>query len=493
MPRGQPTAFGQLVRTELARQGLTQGELARAVGIQPETLSRVITGARRPSAALVLSISTALQLSPHGRDAALRTAGYERGTQELQPALNAGPRRSPPAMGERQHCIYCFRFFQLHEAEIISNLDHRVIRGPSSQGLVSSMLHKILRTERYLQEPASIRCPHCSQLISSDLFLNPTIVIGIAGAPGSGKSTYLATIIHTMLVDSTLLDLGATYFYESDTNTRKVERSSYLNPLFSSHYVLPATPRAQLYSTSGLHPLVYALGLRNNSGETSAVNLVFYDGSGEDMMSIDNLMLFSQFLLNASGIVLLFDPLMLPRISAFYSKASTDPQLHDNAYFWSDNDPSTILHQMMAAYWKFHGIQGSSKVHVPIAVTISKADLFDQAKAVLPEDLSRTYKDLGLTSEASPTDYVKEWQSSGWLSTDLWSRAVISNEYSNRYIRTIETNFTNHAFFAVSSTGSAPRADGYYHRLEPRRCLEPILWILSVLGLISPASDEVLP
>ena len=47
------------------------------------------------------------------------------------------------------------------------------------------------------------------------------------------------------------------------------------------------------------------------------------------------------------------------------------------------------------------------------------------------------------------------------------------------------------SFFATSATGCAPNPDTRkFDRVTPRRCLDPLLWILFTLGVINKKGDQ---
>lgn len=74
----ETSAFGKMLKSQLAHRGLTQVWLAAEVGVAPTSISRVVRGTRRPSAELVLAISRALNMSRRTEAEVLDAAGYGR-------------------------------------------------------------------------------------------------------------------------------------------------------------------------------------------------------------------------------------------------------------------------------------------------------------------------------------------------------------------------------------------------------------------------------
>lgn len=94
----RPTEFGALVKACLYERGLTQAWLAQAVGVEPASLSRAMRGGRKPSAELVLAISSAMGLSGDREQELLAAGGYPRPGARRRPAASSSAqavRRSP--------------------------------------------------------------------------------------------------------------------------------------------------------------------------------------------------------------------------------------------------------------------------------------------------------------------------------------------------------------------------------------------------------------
>jgi hypothetical protein len=140
-------------------------------------------------------------------------------------------------------------------------------------------------------------CPHCRQALEADQ--GEDQVLAVIGASASGKTHFLAAVLHQ------LLDGGAGGGeWAVDREERLLEplRRRFLEPLFDELRVLPATPD-RLDEELRL-PLVHRRDGRR-------VLLVFRDLGGELFLQPERLARAS-FLRYAQGVVLMADPLAFP-------------------------------------------------------------------------------------------------------------------------------------------------------------------------------------
>ena len=132
------------------------------------------------------------------------------------------------------------------------------------------------------------------------------LIIPIFGALNSGKSTYLAVLIHEMQ-SRVARELNATFTHRDD-QTKNQYANLMARPLFQEGLVLPATTAGEgLTPTS---PLVYRL--RYDSKKAQSVNLVFFDAAGEDMAEEHQRDRYEPYLKAADGIIFIIDPAEFP-------------------------------------------------------------------------------------------------------------------------------------------------------------------------------------
>jgi len=88
----------------------------------------------------------------------------------------------------------------------------------------------------------------------------------------------------------------------------------YLIPIFGENRVVSATP---FQNATEMHPLIYELTSRAVSkNQEKRVNLIFYDGSGEDYALQNRMEQFARYVLRASAIIFLVDPASIPEMSS---------------------------------------------------------------------------------------------------------------------------------------------------------------------------------
>ena len=122
---------------------------------------------------------------------------------------------------------------------------------------------------------------------------------------------------------------------------------------------------------------------------------------------------------------------------------------------------------------EYHGSETRNLLRfTPVAVVISKSDLI---KYVIPSHEHSRF--------LSQREYTP--------SLDLKDREIVDKEvreFVHRFgdstiLQAIQT-IPNVGFFAVSSTGHPPNANGIFPAVEPLHCLDPLFWILSTVGFM---------
>ncbi len=100
----------------------------------------------------------------------------------------------------RKHiCPFCSKAFHLSECDIVSTVTtEKVLRKPS-QGF-SKTLERFfpvhLNSPGYIKELACRQCPHCKELLPYNFGFVDNLTIAVVGDTFSGKSHYIAALIH---------------------------------------------------------------------------------------------------------------------------------------------------------------------------------------------------------------------------------------------------------------------------------------------------------
>jgi hypothetical protein len=141
---------------------------------------------------------------------------------------------------------------------------------------------------------------------------------------------------------------------------------------------------------------------------------------------------------------------------------------------WKKRNAYSAIQSIIQLFENYHGLQAESRLNlIPIAITVSKSDLLQYLFPMESQSYSfltkAVYKDGLKLSEIKAID--KEVRN-------------FIDEYEDYPLVQVAQVFPKVGFFAVSSTGHDINRDGNFPKIEPIRCLDPVLWILSMLGII---------
>lgn len=361
-------------------------------------------------------------------------------------------------------CPYCIQWFYLGDCEIVSkiNPDKILLHVPDDDQRHNARLNPASLTDpKYAQELASRRCPNCKNLLPSSIESADNVSIAIVGDIGSGKSSFIALLVH-------LLQEGAISailrFIPINQNIDNKYQNVYFKPLFLHKQALKRTP----VGTKPIrYPLMYELFLQDSSVDAGKhINLIIYDSSGEDYLSQERIIEFNKFILYADAIIYLADPLSMPGILRQLpsSLQPIEPSSRKASYvlniimqiFERNNDPTL-------------GLDLFSK---PIAITISKSDLL---KFLMDSSSSTTLFPY------SQRSYSVDMEDFKMVNREVMK---IIGEFGDHILLNTSKFFQNISFFAVSATGWPTDPQNNFPSIEPIRCLDPLLWIFHELKII---------
>lgn len=300
-------------------------------------------------------------------------------------------------------------------------------------------------------------CPHCRQPL--DLDRGEDRVIAVVGATASGKTHFLATVLHQLLDGGVG---GEDWRVALDKAHLRPLREKLLDPLFHDREVLPSTVD-RLDDEMAL-PL-------ENLRDGRRVLLAFRDLGGEIFQQEDRLRRV-HFLRYAQGVVLMADPLAFPPRSPDGSGATGEPRQIP----WAHNGQPTAL-ETLAAYRRVLETQERRVEHraLPLlpeekylAVAVTKADLVLERDHPFWEDANGAHLEPGY------------WQRREEQGAAV--RSWIEEELDPRLVREA-ASFSEARFFFVSSLGfrHSPAEDHLEEEPRPRRVHEPIFALLDRL------------
>ncbi|MDD3154003.1 MAG: hypothetical protein PHS41_03990, partial [Victivallaceae bacterium] len=289
-------------------------------------------------------------------------------------------------------------------------------------------------------------CPHCNNELPVSIDKLSDITIAIIGAKNSGKSHYIALLIHR--IKQLAGDFG---WCLSPLDERTIGRyeQDFRRPLFTEFKPIEGTKSAET-NTSVNQPLLYSLQMNKSRKK---VILAFYDTAGEDLQDLSSIKELNRYIYTSSGIICLLDPLQLSMVrEEFKRNIGGEANLPD-----VDTDTGTILSRVailihsgqIAENSKY---QDAAKIKIPLAIAFSKIDALMvsddvSASALMPESCelfheSRHKGCLDIGEFNNINALVKDWI----LAVDQTSNIV---QQSSEFEKT--------AFFGFSSLGCNPQ------------------------------------
>jgi GTPase SAR1 family protein len=295
-----------------------------------------------------------------------------------------------------------------------------------------------------------LRCTTCGGRLPEGYLRTPGKLVALAGPVSSGKSTYIAVLVHELLhrlgaeLDAALLPC------DDDTMADYHER--YERHLYEEQHTVPKTAEHD-----GGRPLVHRLGRtrrgRFGRAREQVLTLVFLDTAGEHFTARDRMETQLRYLTAADAVVVLVDPQDLP-----------GAPLKDG-----DGVPGRSG-EVLARVLGHLGSGG--KVTVPVAVALTKADVLWPH---LPDN-----SPLHRTRRPGP---VFDADDRAAVHAEL--QALLNRWQEHQLDARLRRFCTDYQLFALSTLGTAPRRGGGLGHggvVRPHRVEDPLMWLLHRFG-----------
>lgn len=349
----------------------------------------------------------------------------------------------------------------------------------SNTNAASSCQHAINKTPQRAENPKKPVCKECGQALITkicpkckvELPLNigtaKSYPIAIIGAKETGKSNFVAVLINQLknevgrAFDCSLMACG--------DKTINRYRTDFYDPLYRHRTCVQGTDAGEV------EPLIYSLLFQRKGGflrkaTNDAVSLTFFDTAGENLKDENMMRTFNPYLYHSSGIILLLDPLQLPKVRDALEGKIRLPE--------ENTDVNEILTRTIDIIRR--NVPGLNKegvkINIPLAIAFTKidavSDLLDPASC-LRNDSAHIRK--GSFDQVDFQDANEEMQSlvEDWLGMELY--------------QLVSTQFAQFGFFGLSALGSNPDMDNKIPKFRPFRVADPLLWILAKEGIIPSA------
>lgn len=304
-------------------------------------------------------------------------------------------------------------------------------------------------------------CPCCHTTLSANFGASASPLIAMVGATGTGKTMYLNVLAHE-------LKNGLRRRFDADVRMSQASSSISLEQIYQQSVLSAQTVAA----VGGRRPPVVfewrqqhsVAGLMHRLRTTF---LSFYDTAGEDLTN-QNSAHDLAYLGAADALILLLDPFMIPH-------AREQISLPDEAVR-SRESTVDVVNRVTEALRVSHSVKARGRVKIPVAVAFAKIDAFfdvlgpDHPLARRPDGQAPPVYDetAGQAVHENVRSLLFDWQAD-----DIDAH--------------LRFNYENFRYFAVSSLGSQPDYQGQIidpRGIQPFRVDEPLLWLLSLIGVI---------
>lgn len=369
-------------------------------------------------------------------------------------------------------CPSCFEEIFLGECAIMSGVAIGTTLKPGSKGIRARMNVEPLDGNKYTRELAHRACTNCGYLLPHNIESVPSIRLAVVGDTFSGKSHFIAALIQQLKTEWLNNNSG---FGRLECLTQTVEKkyaTEYIQRLFVNNMILnPTVPGNN--PNAKAEPLIYTLSISSPQRHSPVqANLMIYDTSGEDFEDQARLVQMGQFALNTNALIFVVDPFT---ITPLFRQLPAPLQTLLQTEFMRAQKHRAVdnISTVLPIFERFHKqTRGANLAGIPIAVMLSKADLF--TPIYRPPN---TYR-----FQSNPT-YTEELDLNDITTVDAEVKGLLS-QYGEGALLAATRQIKDVKFFATSATGKPPDARGQFLNVKPCRCLDPVLWLFYKLGII---------
>ncbi len=338
-------------------------------------------------------------------------------------------------------------------------------------------------------------CPRCRLKVPLTILDEPTYYFSLVGAPSSGKSYYLATLLHSLRSYMTG-DLGCTLL-DVDPELNQV-LDSYEDAIFHAPHrdevaILPKTQQTgdnfvnvvELDNVPVHLPKPFIYEIKYLSGGTGQqdYNIIFYDNAGEQFQpGADNIVNpGTRHLACSNGIIFIFDPVNDALMRDLCDPA--EPQLQTDAYIY---DQTRLLSEMIARIRRHRNLSGSSKCNIPLVIAVGKYDAWKNHFSCQLGEI-----DLMKRSNDSITG---KWDKNKMLDVSLKMRDLLL-QYAPGLISSAEAFFEQvyivpfSSFGCSASTSAVGQLGVIPNMVKPIWAANPFMALLAENGLVNTAAE----
>ena len=303
-------------------------------------------------------------------------------------------------------------------------------------------------------------CYEVNKEIPIEFLSMKSLPIALLGAKASGKSNYIGVLINEVrkkMAGPFNCSLSMTCSQES----KQAYDDLYYRRLYEGGLTVEATDAGKA-GMEKVPPLIFPLRFIDTKNKiVNMAALTFYDTAGENLDDKNVMHKFNRYITNAHGIILLLDPLQVPNIRNKLSANGFNALPKQNTEIYN------VLSIIIDVIRSVKNIKG--QIQIPLALAFTKIDVLEQYN-ILPQDSCLREESEHIKRGA----FIKP----DFENTNIQMQDLIDNWLDDDLIRLIQ-QFKQHSFFGVTSLGSNPAGSKLVNGVNPRRVLDPLLWLLA--------------
>ena len=299
-------------------------------------------------------------------------------------------------------------------------------------------------------------CPICSNHLNRETGTAINVHYPIIGGQSSGKSSFLVAsmIVLNEMSEKEIIDLS--FPEDSDENQFKAFESDFKNGIAMVKTVAVDKPRAFLFE------------IDKKVNKKPPYLIYMYDAAGEIFENLDSLRL-HKYYSYVSGIVFLIDPFSIRAVKRQYEAELSD---HSKYIKPSKEKLQDIYARMiinMDEHKESRKIFSNGKYKMPIAVVITKSDVFDLDSTILNFDSDDMHCEQSQTDDNIASNQIRSW---------------LYNHGEGNFVRGVESTFTHVRYFSCSALGRMPNETSS-EEFIPRNVGEILKWLFSFRNIIT--------
>lgn len=306
-------------------------------------------------------------------------------------------------------------------------------------------------------------CPSCHNMLPYYYGDTDNYIFAVIGAKETGKSHYIAVLIDyimNVLTESFMFSISA-----ANDETSRRYKEDFRNKIFEQHRTILATQSGSV-NRNVREPLIYELRFHDDKTRlTKTVTIVFFDTAGEDLNSEDMMNVVNRYIYNASGIIMLLDPLQLKGVRASLPEGTPLPEVN--------TEIETIIARVGRLIGKAKGLRDKDKIDIPLAVAFAKTD------AIMP-----LLSPGSLIKQQGAHYSLGKFDAIDCRNVNDEIEALINQWAGNAFLSDVANKFSKYNYFGLSALGCNPHATGVIDKVIPLRVEDPFLWLLWQQGLI---------